>query len=83
MAAAVLARRDAALPLEELGEVALIPESRFCSDFRDELVGRLQQLADGVEADGGDVASGLDAERARELAAEVGGRGADKLRQLV
>ena len=40
--AAVLARGDAAFPLEEFGKVALVPESGLGGDFRDELLGRLQ-----------------------------------------
>ena len=72
MAATVFAGRDAALALEELREVALVPEARFDGDLRDELVGRLQQLAGGVEADRGEVASGRDAERMRELPTEIG-----------
>ena len=47
MAATVFAGRGAALALEELREVALVPEARFDGDLRDELVGRLQQLAGG------------------------------------
>ena len=54
VAAAVGTGRGAALTLKELGEVALVPEAGLGGDLRDELVGRLQQLADGVEVDGGD-----------------------------
>ena len=73
VAASVLAGRDAALALEELREVALVLEPRLVGDLRDEFLCRLQELAGGVEADRGEVASGRDAERARELPAEIGG----------
>ena len=81
MAAAVFAGGDAALVLECLGEVALVPESRLDRDFREVLVCRLQQLSRGVKSDGGDVASWRDAEGARELETEIGLRRVDHRRK--
>lgn len=77
MPAAVFAGGDAALSLEELGEVALVEEASLGGDIRDEFFGRFQELAGGVQADGREVASGRDAECARELPPEVRDRCAE------
>ena len=80
--AAIFAGSDAALALEYLGEVALVVEAAFLCDFRHKFVGRLQQPACGVDADGGDIATGRDAECAREAQAESCRGDADQRRQL-
>ena len=83
MAAAVFAWRDSAELFERLGEMALIPEAGLDGDLGDELVGCLQQPAGSIESDCRDVASGRDAERARELTAEICLRGCDHACELV
>ena len=61
MAAAVFAGGEAALGREDSDEVALVVEAAFDGDVRDELVGRFQQLARGVQPDFLDQLAGRDA----------------------
>ena len=78
----VFPRCRAAFPLEYPGQVALVPETGLDGDVGEQFVRGLQEPADGVEADGRDIAAWGDAECDGEISSEVAGRGPDDSRQL-